>query len=233
MITCERCGKQVPDTAAICPACGTISSIARSSPTAFGQSQPSSISYEYSQGYGQQSVYSPQPGSPSQPGYPPQPDYPSQPAYPSPSGYPPQPGYSAQSGYPPQQTYNTPPMIYSPVAVNVNVMAPIPVVSGKTNSGAVVVEVLLNIFLGIYGVGWLMAGETTTGVILLIASLVIYWPTVLVGSIFTLGLGLFCLIPLAIGGVILNAILLNNMLKRKATYILVQTQTPAQPFPRQ
>jgi len=220
MIICERCGKQVPDTAAICPACGTISPLSRPARDGYGPSQPSSISYEYSQSYGQQSVYSPQSDNRSQSGYP------------SPSTYPSQSGYPAQSGYPPQQSYTMPPA-YPPIAVNVNIVAPIPVTSGNTNPGAVVAEVLLNLFLGIYGVGWMMAGETMTGVIMLIASLVLYWPIAILGSIFTFGLGLLCIVPLAIGGVILNGVLLNNALKRKATYILVQAQAQAQQFPRQ
>lgn len=233
MIICERCGKQVPDTAAICPACGTISPLSRPAPDGYGQSQPSSISYEYSQGYGQQSVYSPQPESRAQPDYPSPSTYPSPSGYPAQFGYPPQQSYATQSGYPPQQSYTVPPTMYPPVSVNVNVVAPVPVTTGNTNPGAVVAEVLLNLFLGIYGVGWLMAGETMTGVILLIASLVLYWPIVILGSIFTIGLGLLCIVPLAIGGVILNGVLLNNALKRKATYILVQAQAQAQPFPRQ
>lgn len=219
MIICERCGKQVPDSAAICPACGTISPLSRPVRDGYGPSQPSSISYEYSQGYGQPSVYSPQA------------DNRSQSEYPSPSTYPSQSGYPAQSGYPPQQSYMPP--AYPPIAVNVNVVTPMPITSGNTNPGAVVAEVLLNLFLGIYGVGWMMAGETTTGVIMLIASLVLYWPIVILGSIFTFGLGLLCIVPLAIGGVILNGVLLNNALKRKATYILVQTQAQVQQFPRQ
>jgi hypothetical protein len=90
--------------------------------------------------------------------------------------------------------------------------------------------VLLNIFLGIYGVGWLMAGETTPGIILLICSLLIYWPTVIFGTIFTLGTDLICVIPLEIGFIILNAVLLNNALKRKAQVVVVQTAIVQQPM---
>jgi hypothetical protein len=96
------------------------------------------------------------------------------------------------------------------------------------NPGAIIVEVLLNVFTGIYGVGWLMAGETTTGIILLVCSILLYWPVMVLGAIFTLGVGLLCLIPLAIVALILNPILLNNTIKRKTAYILVQ---PIQTFP--
>jgi hypothetical protein len=90
------------------------------------------------------------------------------------------------------------------------------------NPGAIVTEVLLNVFLGIYGVGWLMAGETTTGIILLICSILLYWPIMILGTIFTVGLGLICLVPLAIVALIINPILLSNAIKRKTAYILVQ-----------
>jgi hypothetical protein len=45
-----------------------------------------------------------------------------------------------------------------------------------------------------------------------------------------LGIGLACLVPLAIGAIILNAILLSNTIKRKTAYILVQ---PMQVYPPQ
>ena len=92
----------------------------------------------------------------------------------------------------------------------------IPVRSTKNNT-PLVVEILLNLFLSLYGVGWLMAGETTVGVILLIGSFFLYWPALIFGIIFTFGLGIFSFGALALGLIILNAVLLNNYLKRKAS----------------
>lgn len=231
MITCERCGKQIADNAAICPSCGTISSISRPASALYGQNPPSSLSYEYSQGYGQQSVYAQQVHSSPPPAYP----TPSQPDYPPQASYPPPPVYPQQAAYPPQPGY-VPVGVYPPVAVNINVVTPIaaPVVTTptNTNNGALIAEVLLNILLGIYGVGWLMAGETTTGIILLICSLLLYWPAVILGTIFIVGTGLICIAPLSIGAIILNAVLLNNTLKRKALYVMLPT-VPAQLFPPQ
>jgi len=139
---------------------------------------------------------------------------------------PPQPnvGYGYGYGYAPQ-----PAPMYQPAAVNVvvtNTSAP----SSNKNTGALIVEILLSLFLGVYGVGWLMAGETTAGVVLLICSILFYWPTIILGTIFTFGFGVLCLGPLAIGGLILNAVLLNKALERKATqFIMVQTnQMPPQ-----
>ena len=117
--------------------------------------------------------------------------------------------HSLQQNYSYGQNFNAPPM-YQQAPFNVTVFH-------TNNSTPLIVELLLSIFLGIFGVGWLIAGETTVGVILLICSFLLYWPILLIGIIFTLGLGIICLGPLAIGAIILNAILLNNRLKRKAT----------------
>lgn len=84
------------------------------------------------------------------------------------------------------------------------------------------VEILLSL-IGIYGVGWLIAGETVIGVILLVCSFVVFAPLAILIAIFTFGIGIFVFdLPLAIGGIILNAILLNRVLDRKA----VQAQYP-------
>jgi hypothetical protein len=133
---------------------------------------------------------------------------------------PPQPGYMPPSqnyGY--QQQQQQPPM-YPSQGVNVTVVNN----AGTKNNTPLIIEVILSLF-GIYGVGWLMAGETTIGVILLICSFVIYWPLLIVIAVFTLGFGLACDFPLGIAAIVINAILLNNMLNRKATQItMVQTR---------
>jgi hypothetical protein len=208
---CTCCGTGLPDNAAICPTCGTINSPAwpgGQQPTNYGQYQRGGYDGPPQQqaSYGQ--------GYGQQPGYiPPQ-----------------QPGYM-----PPQSSYNygpppnaAPQYQYQPGSVNVFVNNP-PV----SSNNALIVEVLLSVFLGIYGVGWLMAGETTVGIILLICSFAIYIPTLVLGTIFTLGLGLFCLVPLAIGAVVVNAILLNNALKRRAAQgMLFQVNQMPPQYPR-
>lgn len=90
-------------------------------------------------------------------------------------------------------------------------------VRSKKNNTPLIIEILLNLFLSLYGVGWLMAGEIRVGVILLIGSFVLYWPALIFGILFTFGLGIFSLGALSLGLVILNAILLNNYLNRKAS----------------
>ena len=162
---------------------------------------------------------------PDQPRYtPPQQGYMAQqPGYPPPQqGYmpPPQPGYMPPSqnyGYPQQQQ---PPPMYPPQGVNVTVVNN----ASTKNNTPLIIEVILSLF-GIFGIGWLTAGETTTGVILLICSFVVYWPLLILIAVFTLGLGLACDFPLGIAAIIINAILLNNTLNRKATQItMVQTR---------
>ncbi len=105
-----------------------------------------------------------------------------------------------------------------PVAPGLNVVK----VSTKNNN-ALVVEVILSLF-GLFGVGWLIAGETTVGTVLLVCSIFIYWPLLIMGTIFTLGLGLVCLGPLAIGAIILNILLLNKALEQKSTQYVITPQ---------
>jgi len=198
MIICERCGQEMPDIAAICPSCGTATSTAY--PRPLDEHEQPHSSYLPSD-YAQ--------------GYGPQ-------TFPRSS----QPAYTRQHYSEPY--YNSPPPMQPPISVNVNIAVPVMTPASPGKPGAIVAEVLLNVFLGIYGVGWLIAGETTTGIILLICSIFLYWPIMILGAIFTVGLGLICLIPLAIAALITNPILLSNTIKRKTAYILVQ---PVQTIP--
>jgi hypothetical protein len=121
---------------------------------------------------------------------------------------PPGPGYAASFQAVP---------IYSPQQGNIGF--------SNKNSNALIVETILSLF-GIFGVGWLMAGETILGTILLICSFIIYWPLMFGGTILTRGLGLICLGPIAIGAIILNLLLLNSFLKRKAAHFVVTPPPP-------
>ena len=99
-------------------------------------------------------------------------------------------------------------------------VAQTPTISNN-NSNALLLEVILSLF-GIFGVGWLLAGETTMGIVLLVCSIVVYWPFMIFGTLLTFGLGLICLGPLAITAIIVNALVFNTILRRKA---------PQQPLP--
>jgi len=209
MMNCENCGRVIADNAVVCPNCGAATPASLPRPDQPRYTPP------------QQGYMAQQPGyPPQQQGYmpPPQSGY----TPPQQQGYmpPPQPGYMPPSqnyGY--QQQQQQPPM-YPPQGVNVTVVNN----ASTKNNTPLILEVILSLF-GIYGVGWLMAGETTIGVILLICSFVIYWPLLILIAVFTLGFGLACDFPIGIAAIVINAILLNNMLNRKATQItMVQTR---------
>jgi hypothetical protein len=78
----------------------------------------------------------------------------------------------------------------------------------QANGSALLIEILLNC-LGLYGVGWLLSGNTTVGVLLLIGSLVL-WPLMGLLIILTLGFALFFVAPLALGLIVCNAVLLSK-----------------------
>ena len=100
------------------------------------------------------------------------------------------------------QRYGPPPMVPGSPTVS----APQPSFS------PLIVELVLN-FIGIYGVGWLLLGKKSTGLILLGTSLVL-WFFVAVLAILTLGLGIICLGPLAIVAILCNIFLLQQAMKR-------------------
>jgi hypothetical protein len=117
-----------------------------------------------------------------------QPDYPPNdpPPPPPPPGYgpPPAPGYPAPSLAPARQRDNTP----------------------------VIVEVVGAIF-GFYGIGWLMVGETKTGVLLLIAGLI--WAAIVwIGVTLTAGVAACCFVPIHAVFIALSAVSLSNHIKR-------------------
>lgn len=218
---CERCGKEIADTAVICPSCGSLTSPISTvrqggqPPTQHGTYPTGSYDTHeepmssYEQGYTPRSDYRRPP---------PQPDYMA----------PPQPNYSYG------QQYSPPPQFQQGGSINVSVFnnyTP----PGQKNNGALIAEIILSLF-GIYGVGWLIGGETTVGVVLLVCSLVVYIPFAIIGTLITFGFGIFCIGPLSIALIIINAILLNNALNRRAMQqitIVQAHQMPPMPPPQQ
>jgi hypothetical protein len=214
---CQQCRNEIADNAIICPVCGTLKSQVSQQPSKdqaypqgdFKQPPESYGYYQQDNRGGYQGGYAPPPQQPyiNQQGYqgyvPPQQNY----------GY--VPPYSANPGYTP----------------NINVTV-INNPSRGTNDGALVAEIILSL-LGIFGIGWLLAGKTTVGIILLLCSILLYWPIMFFGTLFTLGFGLVFLGPLMIASIIINAVLLNNVLKRKAAPFVIVQQPPIQMPPRQ
>ena len=143
------------------------------------------------------------------------------------SGYKAVPSPVQRSGYAPfpPQVPGYAPASYAPSYQQVNVT----VVQNTGSDGPLVAEIVLSLF-GIFGVGWILGGETTIGIILLLCSIFVYWPIMILGAVFTLGLGLICLGPLAISAIILNALLCSRALKRRAARQVIMQTTPPPPM---
>ena len=223
---CERCGKEISDTAEICPSCGSLTStISTVRPAGQPPTQHGTYPSDAYNTHDTRNTYD-EPVSSYEQGYTPRSDYrqpPPQPDY----MRPPQPNNQYGPSY-------RPPQFQQGGGINVSVYnnyTP----PGQKNNGALIAEIILSLF-GIYGVGWLIGGQTTVGIILLICSFVIYLPFVILGTILTLGLGVLCIGPLSIAAIIVNAVLLNNALNRKAaqqiTIIQAQQMPPPPQYPR-
>ena len=131
--------------------------------------------------------YPPFPGMPVYGPPPSQHLYPAQPVQPPGYSYAPPP---PPPGYPRSQPLYAPPMVYASPGY-----APPPSAhQGKPEPVAVAVEAICALF-GIYGIGWLMSGRTGVGLGLLFGGLA-WIAVVIVGGIFTGGLGCICLGPL-------------------------------------
>jgi uncharacterized Zn finger protein (UPF0148 family) len=197
IMLCTRCGTTVQNGTRYCPICG--SEIETMKATNYGyypsmkQEQPAH--YDTQEGY---------PHSEHTPA--------SHPTYTSYNGYDKQQNQSYHQYYRSNQSYN---QTYQAPGY-----AP-PVVASSDNNNALIVEVVLSLF-GIFGVGWLLAGETTAGIILLICSIIVYWPFMIFGTLLTFGFGLICLGPLAIATIIINTLIFNSILRRK----IAARQTP-------
>jgi hypothetical protein len=87
------------------------------------------------------------------------------------------------------------------------------------NSNApLIVEVLLSLFTGIFGVGWLLIGKKRAGTLLLAASLIFYLPLLILSytlAYFSYGLSILCTGPFTIAAVLLNGFLLRKTMQRK------------------
>jgi hypothetical protein len=80
-----------------------------------------------------------------------------------------------------------------------------------------IVEVLLSLFTGIFGVGWLLIGKKRTGTFLLTISLIFYLPLLIISyglAFFSYGLSILCTGPFTIAVVLLNAFTLHKTMQR-------------------
>ncbi len=65
---------------------------------------------------------------------------------------------------------------------------------------------------GLYGLGWLMTGRASTGILLLLGGLL--WDIVALGLIST-GIGIACFLPLHAVFIILTTVSLSNYIKSR------------------
>lgn len=114
----------------------------------------------------------------------------------------------------PPDTYITPEAAAAPEAVEAPVpVYPPPAVEApvrptKERSLALILEILPGI-IGILGIGWIYAGNTLAGIIWLVAYLVWNGLALLI-TVFTLGIGAICWVPINIACIAVSAIFLNK-----------------------
>ena len=85
-------------------------------------------------------------------------------------------------------------------------------VKQSPSSGPVIVEVILGLF-GIFGVGWLAAGKTPIGLILLVLSAA-WWVVSAFAAVHTVFVGCCGIIPLNLVFVAVSASMLHNAMRR-------------------
>ena len=81
----------------------------------------------------------------------------------------------------------------------------------KDRSLALILEIIPALF-GIFGIGWIYAGNTTAGIIWLISVLI--WDAIVIAVVlFTGGIACFCTVPINLALIAISAMMLNNYTK--------------------
>jgi hypothetical protein len=78
---------------------------------------------------------------------------------------------------------------------------------------SLIVEIVLSLCIGIFGVGWLLIGNRRVGTFLLVSSLIFYAPLLIVSyalAYSSYGLSILCTGPFITGAVALNAFILHK-----------------------
>lgn len=82
---------------------------------------------------------------------------------------------------------------------------------------SLMLEVILSLFTGIFGVGWLLIGKKRTGIFLLVTSLIFFAPLLIVSyalAYSSYGISILCTGPFIVGAVALNAFILHTTMQR-------------------
>ena len=83
---------------------------------------------------------------------------------------------------------------------------------------SLLLEVLLSLCVGIFGIGWLLIGKKRAGTFLLVTSLIFYVPLLIISyalAYFSYGLSILCTGPFVMGAVVLNAFMLHKTTQYK------------------
>lgn len=105
---------------------------------------------------------------------------------------------------------DTPPAILAPLTFRERFFS---IKTGRS----LLVEVVLSLFLGIFGIGWLLIGKKRTGTFLLVSSLIFYAPLLVISyalAYSSYGLSILCTGPFITGAVALNAFILHKTMQR-------------------
>jgi len=97
---------------------------------------------------------------------------------------------------------------------------------------SLLVEIMLSLFLGIFGVGWLLIGNKRAGTFLLVSSLIFYAPLLIVSyalAYSSYGVSILCTGPFITGAVALNAFILHKTMQYKQRKM--SGRPPASPLP--
>ncbi len=204
-MACEYCGNNLPLNAQICPICGTALSI-RNSPQYSGRSSTLSFNSINASTTTQKTKVS-------------LPD-----DYTSPLAYiqiqfPAHIQHIQQPETPATEIYTATLSSVSSEPVVTPLMPLISTEQTRRDTEALLIEFLFSLF-GIFGIGWLRAGRIGRGILLFVFSITIYWPIMLLGTIFTTGVGLILLGPLAVASISLNFFLLSKSLQHQEEHIL-------------
>ena len=208
MTTCERCGQEIPEHETICPSCGMPLAETRASsqpttdPLLAAQKKPGALPFD--------SLYE---------------DYVPRLAPTYDRNYAARPANPAEA--PAQEVSSTEQEKASTAPPTTSASSPdsattfitrLPRFSQSNTTTPLIIEVLLSLFMGIFGVGWLLVGEKRTGTLLLVGSVIFYLPLLIISyalAYFSLGLSVLCTGPVAVGAVLLNAFMLRKTILRK------------------
>src|SRR5947209_16133253 len=223
MIVCTRCGKEFAEQRTICPSCGTSLAEAQASSGTESLTRPIAPAEKSAKPFPFDSLfeeYIPR----LAPIY--ERNYAARPAPPVDSTSPKAPAI-VQEKAPDTTPDDNPPTIPTPPTFREGFFS-------INTKGLLLIEIVLSLFTGIFGVGWLLIGKKRIGTFLLVASLIFYAPLLIVSyalAYSSYGLSLLCTGPFITGAVALNAFILHKTMQYKARQHRLPGRPRGSPLP--